>query len=522
MPVIREYQRQTSAPGPINQPGYTADQFGAQQGRALESLGAATMGAADVVAKRLDQENTSDVTQKLTKANADLAMDLQNTIRTAEPGDKKVFEEYNKRVEDTLGKIGEEASTISARNFYGEASARIKGQLSQTAASGQAELAGIKAVTDYTDTLNNLSSATLADPSSVGLQRELHKQAINNLVATGQLPRHKAIELEKNGDTAIAKSSIRGWTQLDPEYAKKKLKSGEFDNELGAEGKIQLFGEIEQAVRAKEIDAERRRAQQERVVKQQQQQTQNDFLVQMTEGKLDTKTILNSNLEAFGSGSKEQFLNMMKVANSPEERLKTNGNVMVDLYTRIHLPDGDPNKLVDENELNKFFGNGLSMVDLNRLRDEMQGKQTDAGRIESDLKNQVMEIAKGKLTKSNPLTGFKDPVGDEQMQRFMVFFFEEYKARRAKGESAVELLSPDSPKYLGKNIAQYVRTPQQIMRDLAPKRQAPTQSLSFAPSTQEAGAATPNTFKAPPGGHMTVKQKGVTFTWNPKTGKYEK
>jgi hypothetical protein len=493
MPVIRDYTPQIRAPGPISRPAYSADTLGGASGKALEGLGQAISGVGDVVAKRLDQANTSDVTAKLTKANADLAIDLQKTIRTAEPGDSKAFEDYNKRVDDTIGKIGEEANTASARTFYSEASARIKGQLNKTAADGQSELAGVKAVSDYTQTLNNLSSVVMSDPSSVGLQRELHKQAIENLVNTGQLPRDKAIQLQMQGDTAISKATMRGWAALNPEYAKEKLKSGEFDSTLGADGKQQMLGEIDQAVRAKEIDQERRLKEQERVQKQQQQQTQNKFLQNMIDGKLSTKDILGSNLEAFGSGSKEQFLNMLKVANSPDEKLKTDASTMISLYNRIHLPDGDPNKLIDENELNTYFGRGLSMTDLGRLREEIQGSQTEAGRIEGDMKKQVMEVAKGKLTKSNPLTGFRDPIGDEQFARFQAYFLDEYKAQRGAGKSARTLLDPDSPDYLGKNITQYVRTPQQIMRDMAPKR-TPAPGLALTPNTQPAAAGT---FQAP-------------------------
>lgn len=508
MPVIREYQSQTRTPGAVNGPAYSAEQFGAAQGRALEGAGQAISGVAEVVAKKLDQQNTSDVTAKLTKANADLAIDLQNTIRSAIPGDEKAFEEYNKRAEETIAKIGEEASTAGARSFFTEASVRIKSQLSKTAADGQAELAGIKAVSDYTQTQNNLSAATMADPSSLLLQRELHKQNIENLVNSGQLPRDKAIQLQLQGDQQLSKAAMRGWTALNPDYAKQKLKSGEFDSTLGADGKAQMLGEIDQAVRAKEIEQERRMREQERVTKMQQQKTQNNFLSAMVNGGLSTKDVLNSNLEAFGSGSKEQFLNMLKVANSPDEKLKTDANTMISLYNRIHLPDGDPKKLMDENELNNYFGRGLSFADLNRLRDEIQGTQTEAGKIEADMKRGVMDIARGKLTKSNPLTGFRDPLGDEQMQRFQSYFLDEYKAQRAAGKTANALLNPDSPDYLGKSISTFTRTNQQIMKDLAPKRTQPAGGgLAVTPGTAPAGA-TPTTYKAPPPPVVSPRMEG--------------
>ncbi len=510
MPEIKQYTQQTSIPGANKNPAYSADQFGALQGEATAKLGEAVTGAAHHVAKRLDQENTSDVTARLAKAHADLAIELQNTIRTAQPGDKKVFEDYNKRVDETIGKIGDDASTQSARTYYSEASARIKGQLYKTSDDGQAELAGVKAVTDYQTTINSLSAATLADPSSLALQRELHTQAVKNLVATEQLPTDKAMKLHQQGEEAIVKSSIRGWAQLNPGYAKEKLKSGEFDKELGAEGKLQLLGEVDQAQRAKEIDIERQRVQQERVVKQQQQQTQNSLLEQLTKGELNTKDILNSNLEAFGSGSKEQFLQLAKARNSAEEKLKTDPTVMIGLFNRIHLPDDDPNKLTDENELNKYAGNGVSFPDLNRLRGEIQGRGTEAGRIESDMRKNVLEIAKGKLTKSNALTGFKDPVGDEQYAKFLAGFADDYQAMRQAGKSARELLDPKSPDYLGANMDQYVRTPQQIMRDLAPKRKTTQQAAGTSSlfSTEGAGASGTPKFTAPPKAEHVPKKPG--------------
>ena len=464
MPVIRDYQRQTQAAGPTQGPTFTPDQFGAASGRALQNLGQAAGRAVAGVERAIDQKNTSDITVKLTKANADLAIDLQNTVRTAEPGDKAAFEDYDKRVEETLAKVGEDASSPTARRMFAENSERIKGQLYRHSAESQADLAGVKAVSDYQSSLNNLSSAALADPSSLQLQRDLHNSAVDSLVQSSQLPSDKALQLKQQGEQALVKSSIRGWAKLNPEYAKQKLNSGEFDSQLGSEGKLKLVGEIDQAIRADEIEKERRLKEQERLVKLQQQKTQNDLLVAMVDKSLTKDDILNSNLEAFGSGSKEQFLRMLKTANAPDERLKTDGSTMISLFNRIHLPDGDSNKLVDENELNQYFGNGLSATDLNRLRDEMMGKNTDEGRQEAFLKKQALNTVKGFLTKSNPLTGNRDIEGDENYLQFTTLFLDEYKKQRKDGVSALELLSPESPKYLGKLANQFKKSPQEVMR----------------------------------------------------------
>lgn len=489
MPVIREYgDQRVSAPGPIQRQAVSGDQLGGSEGRAIGQLGEAVSGAADVVAKRLDQENTSDITAKMAKAHADLAIKLQDTIRTAQPGDKTVFEKYNQEVSDTLSKIGEGATTEHAREFYTKHSAAVSAQLSETAAAGQAELAGVKAVQDYTTTLNSLSTATLADPTSVTMQRAVHDEALKNLVATGQLPQGQALKLKTKGDQELSSAAVKGWINLNPEYAKEKLKSGMFDTTLDADHKQALYGEADQAIRAKDIEAERRKKVAKELLEKQQTATQNTFLQQMSDGQLDSKMVLNSNLEAFGSGSKEQFLQLLAKKNSSEEKLKTDPGTMIDLYQRIHLPDGDPKKLVDENDLNQYFGNGLSFHDLNNLREEIQGSKTEAGKAEAELRKQIVDIAKGKLTRSNPLTGLRDPVGDTQMQKWMVQFYDDYRAGRSKGIPTKDMYDPKSKDYLGNSINNFTRTNQQIMKDLVPKRASQDNSLANAAQPPAAGA----------------------------------
>jgi hypothetical protein len=80
--------------------------------------------------------------------------------------------------------------------------------------------------------------------------------------------------------------------------------------------------------------------------------------------------------------------------------------------------------------------------------------------------------------------------------------------QRSKGKSAQELLNPDSPDYLGKNIPQYVKTPQQLFKSLMPKKaQAPNMlsNLTVEPGLAPAQAAP--TYKAPP--------KAAPLTRNP-------
>lgn len=491
MPVIREYNRRFSEGlGPQQERQRTADDFGAAEGRALTQLGQGVQKAGDALYKRAEQQELSDLNAKLSKVQADNSLELQDLIRTAQPGDRKVFEEFNKKAEERVKKVGEDLSTISGRNYFDQASSKIKNNLRVSTARTQAELDGEKAVLDYTDSVNNLSAGLVSDPSSLEISMDLHNQGIDNLVSQGLLPASEAAKLKQRGEKDLVKSSIRGWAKLNPEYAKDKLKAGEYDKILGGDAKVQMFGEIDQAIRAKEIEAERQKRRQKEILQEQQLNTQNKFLKEMTDGKLSTDQILNSNLEAFGSGSKEQFLRMLRTVNEKGGRLKTNPNTFIALFDRINLPEGDPKKINSEAELNDYLGNGLDYGDLNKLRQEMAGTKTEKGRIENSFRKQLFDIAKGQLTKSNPLVGVADPQGDENLLLFQQFAYEQMEEHKKAGKPLKDLFDPTSKDYLGKYIQNYKRTPQEIMRAQMQQLQA-TQPSTLTDSLNDTNPQPP-------------------------------
>lgn len=464
MPVIQEYNRQFSTAGPIQERRRTADDFGAAEARGLGRLGQGVQSAGQALQRRAEQEELSDLNAKLSKVQADNAIEFQELVRTAKPGDKKVFEDFDKRAQKRLDDVQGGIETGAGRNYFNNASSKISNQLRVNAAQTQADLDGEKAVIDYTQSKNNLSAGLVSDPSSLEVSRDLHRQGIDNLVNSGLLSARDAEKLKLQGDRDLIKSSIRGWAKLDPEFAKEKLKSGEYDKELGGDLKVQMFGEVEQAIRAKDVEAQRQERRQKELKEAEQLKTQNTFLEKMSENNLTVADILDSNLDAFGPGSKEQFIRMVQKTNEKGGKLQTNPNTFIEIFDRINLPDGDPKKITDEAQLNDFLGEGLNYTDLTKLRQEITGRKTEKGRVESDMRKQLFNIAKGHLTRSNALTGVRDPDGDESMLRFQTFVYEQVEEQRKAGKPIRDLLNPDSKDYLGRFIRNYKRSPQEIMR----------------------------------------------------------
>lgn len=236
-----------------------------------------------------------------------------------------------------------------------------------------------------------------------------------------------------------------------------------------------------------EIDQNAEKKRQADILAQQQIKTQNAFLVKLANNELSTKDILNSNLDPFGSGGKETFIKLMQA----DDR-KTDPGDWNDIFQRIHLPDGDPNKLQDENELNKLVINGtLGRKDLPFMREEILGTHTEEGKNRAAMLAGLHKVAEQALSKKNPLLGIQDPQGEENLLGFTKFARDAIQAKIRAGESYMPLLDPTSKDWLGRSIGQFARSPTEIIRDMT----------KFSPGTstsQPLAPAQPNTLNATP------------------------
>lgn len=510
MPKIQEYGLPRDLPNVPQGKSASAQDF--FDSRGIEDLGNAVRGTAEVVNQRAEQQEIADTNAKLSGLQAGYTTQLRDSLNTSEPGDPNLAEDFNKSVDDDLSAIGDSLQTRGARLHFQNQAGSLRAHFAESIAAGQAELAGVKAKQDYLKTVSNFSSALTNDPSSLEMTLKMHDENLDALVNSGSLPRVEAEKLKNQGRSELAKASIRGWIDLDPNYVKEEMKKGKWDDLLfseqgdGSAIKRQLAGEADQAIRGRDADAEMQRKNQERILKDQQTVTQNDFLVKLSKGTLNSAMINKSNLDPVGSGSKEQFIQLLRTeANAAERPIHSNPQVLSEVFSRIHLPDGDARKILNENDLNQYYvKRQLSWPDLMNMRGEIQGKRTVEGSIEADLKKGLMTTARNTLTKSS--FGLKDPIGDEQYQRFMTYFFDSYQKQKQAGKTATQLLDPDSPDYLGKGIQQFVRSDQDKIQTIVQSMQtSPTTKAVTAPKEGDTHVDGRITYKVVGGHWVKVK-----------------
>lgn len=240
-------------------------------------------------------------------------------------------------------------------------------------------------------------------------------------------------------------------------------------DDLPFDKQYQIVNLAEQGVRANQVRGLLRDQLAKDALKAQRQGTQTDFLSRMQSGSQNPLTvddILKSNLDPFGGGGKEWFL--QAVRNNYYREAKTDPVTFNDLFQRINAQADSPNRIKDENELNAYLGNGLDFNALNQLRGELMGKHTADGAWEAELKAQVYRMARAELVKSDVDYGIADPKGEELYTNFLSSFSQEYLRLRKEGKTEFQLLDPKSPDYLpGRLLEPLKRTPVEILRDRA-------------------------------------------------------
>lgn len=206
-----------------------------------------------------------------------------------------------------------------------------------------------------------------------------------------------------------------------------------------------------------------------------QQKTQNDLLSALVNGKLTTDQIMNSNLDAFGSGSKHQFISMLERGDAQDTKHPVLYN---ELVKRIYLPEDDQNRLADEKDIYAHISAGdLSAKEGHQLASQIQElrKPDDAeakkyGKTAAKAWGDYAKLGREVLVKTNAM-GMTDPNGANEFYNWQFRQKALWEKRIAEGKDPLDLLNPDSKDYLGTPKA---KSPQQIMREQAERmRSAP-------------------------------------------------
>lgn len=232
-----------------------------------------------------------------------------------------------------------------------------------------------------------------------------------------------------------------------PTEASRAPTNPDWFNRLDWKQQFEIIHDAEQGVRANQVrDAQTiQLAEQQR--KTQQQKSMNTMFdrIGSTDNPLTVAEIRTSDLDY---QNKEHMLTAINAVNRGE--MATDPAVFNDLFHRIHLPDGDPDKITDDDVLSSYVGKGLALEQRNQLVAEITGKKTAQGKMTDELQRSFFTNARKQIDGS--ISSMIDSSGSDKYYKFNQFALGYINDELKRGTPPADIFNPDSKKYVGQYI----------------------------------------------------------------------
>jgi hypothetical protein len=302
---------------------------------------------------------------------------------------------------------------------------------------------------------------------------------------------------------------VEGIIKLDPREGLKQLSDGKWSKYLDADKTFTLKRTAEIGIRAEEVEAERKVRVADRELKKAQEAEKDNVIRQIFPAgdKPSTLTAPDiANNRKLDPDQKPLLISMLARETKPDPLSQISAATSSKLFTRIHLPDGDPEKIIDETLINqKYVAGELNRTDLAFLRKEIADSRTPDGERLGKKKDEFYRSIEPSIDKSNPLMGKLDATGKQQMFLFRDYVEKAIDQRRKDGLNPYDLFDPSKPEFIGKPevTGQFQKTLQQSMTYIA-------NQMRRAPGAAAATGSTPDD---------KIRKPGETIeAWRARTG----
>lgn len=476
MPKVQEYLPEVEAQGPVGQTSPMTEEA-SMFGRGMESAGRDIEDAGTIVHQRQTQEETSNAYADVAEQRANMMMRVQEETANGTLDVDQIKQDY----QDWSDKQLDSLTTAGGKDAFNRAAARAGGSILQTAARGQAVMAGAKAKDNLTTLMNSNSSMAMNDPSQFADLRDGQTEAIQAQVDSGAISQPVAERMRQGMDLELAKGAVRGYMQsdynkiksavmasggkIDPNEdslnsARTMLDSGGFDQFLDSDNKKALQNEIRSNQQAAQAAGGQALNQRQIAVAAQGEQFKVQSFEKLQTNSLDPASVTNA--ARSGIISSDEQLKMYHLINeSGKGEMATNPAVKNNIMNRVLSPDNDPQHISDPMQVAYMVKDGmLSTQDFHQISQAIQ--MVPSNRVNSFNEGQLLQKAQAAIGTSDPNAQYK----------LMQFTNEVQQAKQTAMKSQQPigpLLDPNSNQYLGNQIQKYVATPQDILKAQADK-----------------------------------------------------
>lgn len=243
-----------------------------------------------------------------------------------------------------------------------------------------------------------------------------------------------------------------------------------------------MLNTARQEVAGANIEGERRSKLEQQQIKDRSDMAENEIVKDLYSDspKLTVQSIARD--DRLTVSAKERMITAAGRALADSKSDKTYGPAFMNVYQRIHMPDGSPEKITDPSMLYQLVGqkDGLTVQGVDKLVTEINSRKTPEGVAESEMKKQFLKNAKAQISGADEGLKLPDPKGEELYLKWLANSLPAYEEGKKAGKTPAQLLNPESPDYIGKSIANYKRPMSEWYSDMIADK--PTAAATAAPT----------------------------------------
>jgi hypothetical protein len=174
--------------------------------------------------------------------------------------------------------------------------------------------------------------------------------------------------------------------------------------------------------------------------------------------------------------TRKKIIAFQERANKPDPMAPISQKTTRQLFDRMRLPAGDPNKITDLGPINQAFSDGkLTRADHDWVTSQFKNSETPDGERLGKRKTEFLKGVAPQIDQTDMNLGIKDLTGQERLYRFEWDLDHLMEQDRKADKNPWNRLDPTKPEYMGRAeaLAPYRKTTEQIMAEWGTNHPAP-------------------------------------------------
>lgn len=488
MARIRPYESQIGTQGEIPTRNAQASDFGGQGlanfGEAAQNMGQSLSRGQSFLDEQARRQEVTAASVGVTQLVTDLTPEHDAMAKRWKAGDPPLSETFMGIVTARLEKLrgaenGEERFTTQAGlDTFNTHAAQLVNHFTGLTLRTDAHLAGEAAKEQHQVMVDGLGNFLQTHHAHFGLMQQKLADNINDPHGIyGPLSEGQKSALIRQGSERLAIDAVQGFIRKTPNVALETLNDpmlkqheqyGWIAQYIPNEKMQPLIQRAETEVQALDVDRARATADLNRQRIEAARTAESGLVEKLAlhmenpkQPMLSARDVLDSHLMDLDPEKGKSMITLIHAwsKEDPHKPIHTNPVVEQNLFKRIHLPDGDPKKIVETDEIYRAFERGqLSFTDMDKLRKEVVESRSPDGSVFGREKADFLKGMEPRITKPGPFGVYADPSTPEQFANFKKDLEQTIAEYRKAGKNPRTLFDRNSQDYFGKRASQYEAT----------------------------------------------------------------